>query len=124
MGDGIRLNKIDFDQRMVAAVNSASDIKIALESEPGELRHLRRNFVRNDGDDAAATQRDQREGDGVVAGKNDEVMRDSVENDGHLRHVAGGFLDAHDLFDSGESLYRCGRDIHTVPALLSPKPAD
>src|SRR5713101_5784903 len=120
-GDGIRLHKIDFHQRMVAAVNPARAIKIALESEPRELRHFRRNFVRNDGDDAAATQRDQREGDGVVAGKNGEVMRDSVENDGHLRHVAGGFLDAHDVFDCGEALYRCGLDVHSGAALHAVK---
>src|SRR6266581_6560053 len=41
--------------------------------------------------------------------------------EGHLRDVAGGFLDAHDVFDCGEALYRCGLDVHAGAPLHAVK---
>ena len=102
---------------MIAAVNLARAVKVALEGEPRQLGHFRWDFVGNDGDDAAAAEGDERERDGVVAGEDDEVFWDGVEDRGHLRDIARSFLDANNIFNFGEALYRGGLDVYTGAAL-------
>src|SRR6267143_4005104 len=116
-GDGIRLHEINFHKRMIAAVNRARGRKVALEGEPRQLRHFRWDFVGDDGDDAAPTQRDERERDGVVAGEDDEVIRHSIEYRCHLGDVTRGFLDANNIFDFGEALHGRRLDVHAGAAL-------
>src|SRR6267143_1993025 len=102
---------------MITPVNRARTGKVTLEREPRQLRHLRWNFVRHHGDDAASAKRDDRERDGVVAGENDEVLRHRVQNRGHLRDVAGGFLDADDIFNLREPLHCSWLNVHPSPSL-------
>src|SRR6202521_2161650 len=106
---------------MIAPVNCARAGKVALESESRQLRHLRGDFVGNDRNHAPAAERNNRERDGVIAGKHDEVILHSVENRSHLRDVARGFLDANDVFNFGEALYRAGLDVHAGAALHAVK---
>src|SRR2546421_5121092 len=79
---------------MIAAVNHTRGGKVTLEGQLRQLCHFRWDFVGNDGDDAAAPERDERERDGVVTGEDDEVFRDGVQNRGHLGDVARSFFDA------------------------------
>src|SRR5436309_2082275 len=102
---------------MIAAMNHTRGEKVTLEGAPRQLGHFRRDFVGNDGDDAAAAKRDERERDGVVAGKDDEVFRDGVENRTHLGDIARSLLDADNIFNFGESLYSGGLDVYAGAAL-------
>src|SRR5260370_1372065 len=53
----------------------------------------------------------------MIARKNDEVIRHGIENRGHLRNVARGFLDANDVFDFSKPPHRSRLDIHSRAAL-------
>ena len=76
-----------------------------------KIGHLARDFVRDDGDDPHATQRHERQGECVVAGKHAEARRDGGQ-DFHLLHDApGGLLDADDVGDFREAGHGGGLDI-------------
>src|SRR5208282_3432265 len=47
----------------------------------------------------------ERDRDRVVAGEDDEAVRDAFEHDRHLRNASRGFLDADDVVDFGEALH-------------------
>src|ERR1700680_4362749 len=64
-----------------------------------------------------ATERDQGNGEGVVAGKHGEAGRNLLEDRRHLSDVAGGLLDADDVIDFREALESGGFDIHAGATL-------
>ena len=77
----------------------------------GHTRHLSRNFVGHDRDDADAAQSDDRQRDGVVAGENQEIFRHGSANFGDLPDVSAGFLDGHDVRDFGQTQQRGRFDV-------------
>src|SRR5271156_6150686 len=119
--NGIRFAKVDLHQRMIAAMNLARFGKFTFQRVFDKLAHFAGNFVGNDGNDAAAAERNERHGDGVVAGKNQEILGDTIEDGGHLGNVAGGFLNANDIFDIGEATDGDGFDVHAGAALHAVK---
>ena len=64
---GIHLAEIHFHQREPLPLEGACAGEIARQRELRQLAEFRRNFVRHHRDHSAAAQRDQRDGDGVVA---------------------------------------------------------
>ena len=91
--------------------------KIVLQGEPSEEGHLRGNFVGSDGNDAATTERDERESDGVVPREYEEIAGDGVEDGGHLSDVSRGFLDSGDVLEAGEALHGGGLDVDAGASL-------
>src|SRR5208337_2508209 len=91
--------------------------KVVLQSEAREEGHLRGNLVGSDRNDPAATERDERESDGIVARQYQEIVGDGVENGSHLGDVPRGFLDSGDVLEAGEALHGGGFDIHAGASL-------
>src|ERR1700688_1833104 len=98
-GNGIRFDEVDVHQRKILEMETASFGEIAGERGLYEASHFRGNFVGGDGDQAAATEGDERKRQGVVAREYEEILRNKVEDGAHLRDIAGGFLDSDDVFD-------------------------
>ena len=69
------------------------------------------NLVRRDRDDAASADRHQRQRQRVVAREDDEVVRHAGADLAHLRHVAGGLLDAGDVRDGAQADQRRRIDV-------------
>ena len=90
----------------------AGGVEIAAEAGLRELRHLGRDLVRDHRDDAAAAERHQRDGDGVVAREHSELRRDLVDHVRHLPDVARRFLHADDVLDLRQPRQRGGLDVH------------
>src|ERR1019366_3890274 len=74
-------------------------------------RGFHRNGVGLHEDHAASPERGQRDGDGVVAGKHDEIGGDFVQHGRHLADVAAGFLDAYDVVELGEARQSAGLQV-------------
>src|SRR5215471_3123854 len=91
--------------------------KIILQGEVSEERHLRRNFIGSNGDNATTTERDERESDGVVTRENQEIAVDGVENSSHLSDVSRGFLDSDNVLDAGQALHSGRLDVHAGASL-------
>src|SRR5260221_178370 len=105
-GNRVGLDEIDFHQRKIATMDGASFVEFAAQTVAAELSHFCRNFVGGDGDYAAAAQGEERQRDGVVARENCEVVGHRVCQCRHLRNISGSFLDAHDVFHRGQTIYR------------------
>src|ERR1700720_2740696 len=97
-GNGIGFDEVDVHQRKILEVEAAGIGKIAGESGLYKAGHFRGNFVGGDGDQAAAAEGDERKGQRVVTGENDEFLGNEVEDGAHLGDIAGGFLDTDDVF--------------------------
>ena len=98
-GDGIGLDEVDVHESEITIMEAAGFGKITGEGGLHEAGHFRGNFVGGDGDQAAATEGDERKRQGVVAREYEEILRNKVEDGAHLRDIAGGFLDSDDVFD-------------------------
>src|SRR6266404_1016054 len=101
--DGIRFDEVDVHQGKILEVEAAGFGEITRESGLHEASHLPGNFVGGDGDQAAAAERDEGKRQGVVAGEDEEILGNEVEDGAHLGDAAGGFLDADDVLDLGEA---------------------
>src|SRR6266403_27440 len=101
--DGIGFDEVDVHQGKILEVEAAGFGEITRESGLHEASHLRGNFVGGDGDQAAAAERNQRKRQGVVAGDDEEILGNEIEDGAHLGDAAGGFLDADDVLDLGEA---------------------
>src|SRR6266446_3951368 len=101
--DGIGFDEVDVHQGKILEVEAAGFGEITRESRLHEASHLRGNFVGGDGDQAAAAERDEGKSQGVVAGEDEEILGNEVEDGAHLGDAAGGFLDADDVLDLGEA---------------------
>ena len=76
--------------------------------------HLGGDFVGRYRDDAAAAERDEWNGDGVVAREHDEIFGDFMDHGCHLRDIAGGFFDADDVVDLREARSVAGSTLTPV----------
>src|SRR5260370_13422822 len=93
-GNGIRFYEVDVHQSKILEVEAPSFGKIAGERGLNKASHFRRNFVGGDGDQAAATERDETEGQGFVTAETEESPGNEVKNRPHLRVAAGRFFSA------------------------------
>ena len=76
---------------------------------------LARDLVRCDRDDAVATQREDRQRPGVVAGEDRDVARPVAADPGDLLEVAARLLDRHDPRVLGQPQERVGVDVGAGP---------
>ena len=105
----MKLTRIRSSRRSWSARASAQSPARASAAQP---RHLGRDLVGGDRDDAVATERQQRIGPGVVT-RQDREARRPVAQDGHdLLQVRGRLLDRHDAGVLGEAQQR--RRIHVA----------
>jgi hypothetical protein len=88
--------------------------KVAALGRLDHLRHFGGHFVRRHRDDAASADGHQRHRNRVVARQDDEVRGNAAADFGHLRDVAGGFLDADDIWNRREARERAGSTLHPV----------
>src|SRR5215813_1688203 len=104
--DWVGLDKIDFHQRQIAAMDPAGFGEFSAQTVSAQLRHFRGNFVAGHGNDAVTTEGKQRQRDSIIARQNYEIIRNSVSQCGHLSDVSRGFLDADDVGDHGKPFHR------------------
>src|ERR1700687_4255041 len=102
-GNGIRFDEVDVHQRKILEMETASFGEIAGERGLHEASHFRGNFVGGDGDQAAATEGDERKRQRIVAGEDKEFLGDQIKDGAHLGDVARGFLDADNVRDLREA---------------------
>ena len=91
--------------------------KIAGERGLNKAGHFRGNFVGRDGDQAVATEGNERERQRVVARENEEIFGHEIEDGAHLGNVPGGFLEADDVFNLREAEDGGRIDIYAGAAL-------
>src|SRR6266567_3773060 len=80
---------------------------VVRERGAGKRCHLVRNFVGSYGDNANATQRDDRKRDRVIAREDEECSGNGVDGFGNLGNVAAGLFDADNIWNFGEAR-QCG----------------
>src|ERR1700719_1053555 len=102
-GDGIRFDEVYIHERKIPEVQASRFGKIAGKSGLYKAGHFRGYFVGGDGDQAAATEGNKRQRQRVVAGEDEKIFGNEVEDGAHLGDIAGGFLDAHDIRDLREA---------------------
>src|SRR5438128_1826734 len=81
-------------------------IEVPTERCGRHLAHETWNLVRRHGDDSIATERDERQGHGVIAADDQEAVRPVAQDRHDLLHVARGFLDTDDVRDLARDLQR------------------
>ena len=92
-------------------MNAASRLPVVVQRGAGHVRHLARNFVGGHGNDSHAAERDQGQGDGIVAGENRKVLRHGIADFRHLADVAAGFLHAGNVRDLSQPRQRGRFDV-------------
>ncbi len=117
-GNGIRLEEGRPGQRKQPVVQLARPLPVAVEGGVHHLGRLARQDVGDDGDDAPPTDREERQGDVVVAGEHGELGATGQDHLAHLVERARGFLDAHDVpAVAGEPRHGVGLHVDGRPAL-------
>ena len=73
-GIGIRFHEIHFHQRQKSSLQAPRSLEIILQAQANELRHLRRNFVGDHGDQPLPAESDDRQRERVVAREHHESL--------------------------------------------------
>ena len=95
----------------VTALDAARSDPVISDRVVDHLRHLMRDGIGGDGDEADAAEGNRGEGESVVAGKDAEGARELGEQVSDLYDVAGGLLDADDVGDLGQAEYDGGLEV-------------
>ncbi|MNL15688.1 hypothetical protein D3C87_1366920 [compost metagenome] len=110
-GNRVGFDKQGFIERHQLFVDRAGRDGIALQRGIAHVGHVARRDVGGHRDIAFAAQQHQLDRGGVVAGYHQEVLADAVDDGFGTGHVAGGFLDADDVFHGRQADHGVGQHV-------------